>query len=92
MFPGSHAARNGNSGAFHWPAFPWSLGSYACYKTGQWTTLAGEEGKAEGNLFFAGEHCSLDFQGYMNGGAETGRRAAEAILSKWRKGSTESGN
>lgn len=86
MFPGSLAARNGNTGAFHWPTFPWSLGSYACYKTGQWTTLAGEESKPEGNLFFAGEHCSRDFQGYMNGGAETGRRAAEIILSKWRKG------
>jgi monoamine oxidase len=85
MFPGSHAARNGNSGAFHWPTFPWSLGSYACYKVGQWTAFAGEEGKPAGNLFFAGEHCSRDFQGYMNGGAETGRRAAEGILSKWRK-------
>jgi monoamine oxidase len=85
MFPGSHAARNGNVGAFHWPAHPWSLGSYACYKVGQWTTLAGEEGKAAGNLHFAGEHCSRDFQGYMNGGAETGRRAAEALLAKWRK-------
>jgi monoamine oxidase len=92
MFPGSHAARNGNSGAFHWPTFPWSLGSYACYKTSQWTTLAGEEGKADGNLFFAGEHCSQEFQGYMNGGAETGRRAAEAIISRWRKGTTKSGN
>jgi monoamine oxidase len=33
-----------------------------------------------GNMFFAGEHCSADFQGYMNGGAETGRLAAEAIM------------
>lgn len=92
MFPGSQAARNGNSGAFHWPTFPWSLGSYACYKTGQWTTLAGEEGKATGNLFFAGEHCSGDFQGYMNGGAETGRRAAQAILSKWRQEARKGAN
>lgn len=84
MFPGSHAARNGKSGAYHWPTHPWSLGSYACYKVGQWTKIAGEEGKATGNLFFAGEHCSQDYQGYMNGGAETGRRAAEAILTKWR--------
>jgi len=58
MFPGSLAARNGNTGAFHWPTYPWSLGSYACYKSGQWTALAGEEGKPEGNLYFAGEHCS----------------------------------
>lgn len=85
MFPGGLAARNDRAGAFHWPAHPWTLGSYACYKVGQWTGLGGEEGKPVGNLFFAGEHCSRDFQGYMNGGAETGRRAAEAILSKWRK-------
>lgn len=82
-FPGSLAARNTSSGGYHWPSDPWTLGSYACYKTGQWTALAGEEGKPVGNLFFAGEHCSRDFQGYMNGGAETGRRAAEAILAKW---------
>jgi monoamine oxidase len=87
MFPGSHAARNGNSGAFHWPTYPWSLGSYASYKVGQWTTLAGEESKPVGNLLFAGEHCSRDFQGYMNGGAETGRRAAESVLSKSGKSS-----
>lgn len=84
MFPGSLAVRNHGVGAFHWPSFPWTLGSYACYKTGQWTGIAGEEGKPVGNLFFAGEHCSVDFQGYMNGGAVTGREAAEAVLAKWR--------
>ena len=84
IFPGSGAARNGNVGAFQWPTFPWSLGSYACYKPGQWTSIAGEEAKPVGNLFFAGEHCSLDYQGYMNGGAVTGREAAQAILAKWR--------
>jgi len=88
LFPGSKAARNGKVGAFHWPSYPLSLGSYACYKPGQWTGFAGEEGKAEGNLFFAGEHCSLDFQGYMNGGAATGREAAQAVLAKWRSGKT----
>jgi monoamine oxidase len=82
VFPGSKAARNGSVGAFHWPTYPLSLGSYACYQPGQWTGLAGEEGKPVGNLFFAGEHCSIDFQGYMNGGAITGRMAAEAILAK----------
>jgi monoamine oxidase len=82
VFPGSKAARNGSVSAFHWPTYPLSLGSYACYLPGQWTTFAGEEGKSVGNLFFAGEHCSADFQGYMNGGAVTGRMAAEAILAK----------
>lgn len=32
------------------------------------------------NLYFAGEHYSTDFQGFTNGGAETGRRAAQALL------------
>jgi monoamine oxidase len=82
VFPGSKAARNGNVGAFHWPTYPLSLGSYACYQPGQWTGLRGEEARPVGNLFFAGEHCSLEYQGYMNGGAETGRLAAEAVLAK----------
>ena len=29
-----------------------------------------------GRLFFAGEHTSLRWQGYMNGAVESGRRAA----------------
>jgi monoamine oxidase len=86
VFPGCKAARNGNVGAFHWPSYPLSLGSYSCYKPGQWTQMAGAEGTAVGNLFFAGEHCSPEFQGYMNGGALTGRLAAEAILSKMKAG------
>jgi monoamine oxidase len=84
VFPGSGNARNGNVGTFHWPTYPLSLGSYACYQPGQWTGIAGEEATPVGGLYFAGEHCSPDFQGYMNGGAATGREAAEAILAKWR--------
>jgi monoamine oxidase len=34
-----------------------------------------------GNLFFCGEHTSLDYQGYMNGASETGERAASEVLA-----------
>jgi len=34
--------------------------------------MMGAEGKKVGNLYFAGEHTSLFFQGYMEGAAETG--------------------
>lgn len=64
----------------HWPTEPFALGSYTCYRPGQWTRLAGLEGRRVRHLHFAGEHCSCEFQGYMNGAAETGRRAAAAIL------------
>lgn len=49
---------------------------------GQWTTLAGAEGEAVGPLRFAGEHCSLAAQGFMEGGCETGGAAAQALLEE----------
>ncbi len=82
MWPGCKKAFNGNVKRMHWPTYPFTLGSYSCYKVGQYTSIRGAERKAIGNLHFAGEHCSLNFQGYMNGAAETGRMAAEEILGK----------
>lgn len=64
----------------NWIDFPYTKGSYSCYKVGQWSSIAGLEIEPIGNFFFAGEHCSENFQGYMNGGAETGRSVAEAVL------------
>jgi monoamine oxidase len=81
-YPGATRERNGKVSRFHWPTFAWTKGSYACYKPGQWTTIAGAEGLPVGNLFFAGEHCSYDFQGYMNGAAQSGADTAKAVMSK----------
>ena len=81
VYPGTLGERNGKVSRFHWPTHPWTKGAYACYKPGQWTTIAGAEGLPVGNLFFAGEHCSYDFQGYMNGGAQTGADAARAVMA-----------
>src|SRR5690606_33323639 len=75
VFPGTEDAYNGNVLRMHWPSVPTALGSYACYAPGQWAYY-GVEGEREGRLHFCGEHTSLDFQGYMEGAAETGLRAA----------------
>lgn len=64
----------------HWPSQPFVKASYSCFGPGQWTEFYGVMGESVGNLHFAGEHCSLDHMGYLNGGAETGRLAAEQIL------------
>jgi monoamine oxidase len=32
-------------------------------------------------VLFAGEHTSTDFQGFMEGGAEQGRRAARELAN-----------
>lgn len=82
IFPGLSSARAGMREArFHWPSHPWTLGSYACFRPGQWTTLRGAVGERVGNLHFAGEHCALDNQGFMEGGVESGEWAAQAILA-----------
>jgi monoamine oxidase len=81
VVPGVRNARAGMTQArFHWPTHQWTRGSYAGYLPGQWTGIRGEEGSSVGRLHFAGEHCSLAAQGFMEGGCETGQEVAKAIL------------
>lgn len=82
IFKGINSAFNERSAAFNWAKAPHQLGSYTCYKPGQYTSIGGAEGEAAGNILFAGEHCSTVSQGFMNGAAESGRRSAEQILAK----------
>ena len=55
--------------------------SYSYFRVGQYTSFSGYERVPHGNIHFAGEHCSQDFQGYMEGGAAEGIRAAKEILA-----------
>jgi monoamine oxidase len=80
IFPGINNLRQGKAIRANWPEGEFSRGSYACYLVGQWTSIAGSEQGRVGNLFFAGEHCSLSFQGYMEGACRTGEIAALRIL------------
>ena len=81
VWPGATAQWNGQATV----STPWSdpnqLGSYACWKVGQYTTFSGFEGVRQGNIHFAGEHCSINFQGFMEGGAAEGERAANEIIA-----------
>ena len=80
VFPGVRNLRSGKAVRAYWPGERFFKGSYSCYLVGQWTQMYGVEGERVGNLFFAGEHTSLENQGYMEGGCETGQRAAAEIL------------
>ena len=64
-----------------WDRNPWSLGSYALVKPGQYTSFYGVEAEPEGHVYFAGEHTSIESQGYLNGAVETGQRAAGEVLA-----------
>jgi monoamine oxidase len=83
VFPGFAAEWTGETRRINWPDEPFALGAYTCYRPGQWTAFGGAEAEPLPNgLYFAGEHCALASQGYMNGAAETGRAAALAILKR----------
>ncbi len=82
IFPGVKNLSLNKSIVTDWIKSPYIQGSYACYLVGQWTKFAGAEGERLGNLFFVGEHCSIDAQGYMEGGCATGTVAAETILKE----------
>lgn len=80
VLPGISSKWNGKAIVDYWPEYKWTKGSNSYFKIGQYTKFAGVEGEAEGNCHFAGEHTSIDSQGYMNGAVESGERAAKEIL------------
>ena len=59
----------------------WTRGSYSYWRVGQYTAFGGVEGERRGTCHFAGEHTSIDFQGYLNGAVETGERVVTEILA-----------
>jgi monoamine oxidase len=78
--PGMRDSFNGRSWLDSWVDDPWVKGSYAAFLPGQWTSFYGYMGRPQGNVHFAGEHTSTYSQGYLNGGVETGLRAAREVI------------
>lgn len=91
VFPGIGAVHDPASAVrFHWPTFAWTQGSYACYGPGDWTGFGGTEAEPVGALHFAGEHTAEEAQGFMEGGCESGARAATEILQAMGRGAEAS--
>jgi monoamine oxidase len=86
VFPGLSREWNGRATLDTPARNPYFLGSYSYWKKGQYTSFAGAERERSGNCHFAGEHCSIIFQGFMEGAAEEGARAANEILSDYKAG------
>jgi len=81
VIPGITKAWNGRATIDFWTGYPWTKGSYSYWKVGQYTKFSGAEREQSGACHFAGEHTSIDFQGYLNGAVESGERAAAEVLS-----------
>ncbi|MGW5852272.1 flavin monoamine oxidase family protein [Streptomyces sp. NPDC055254] len=81
FFPGTRAAWNGRAQLSAWHRDPYTLGAYSYWPTGYLHRYARYEGTAQGNVHIGGEHCSYDFQGFMEGGATEGERAAREVVT-----------
>jgi monoamine oxidase len=66
------------SASYSWIEDPWALGAGAEFKAGQLSAHYHALRQPEGRIHFAGEHTS-PWSGWMNGGLESGNRAAGEI-------------
>jgi len=78
---GSRSAELIASREFVWEDDPLSRGGYAFFDPAYDPDLRQWLARPAGRLFFAGEHTSIKWQGYMNGAVESGRRAAAEIAA-----------
>jgi monoamine oxidase len=89
VWPGASAHYAGTATLSYPTGDPHLLGSYSAYTLGQLTTFGGYEGVRQGRIHFAGEHCSREFPGFMEGAAAAGIRAAEEILADLERSRTD---
>jgi monoamine oxidase len=81
VFPGLTARWNGKAAATLPHLDPNLKLAYSYWKVGQYQLFGGYEGVRQGNCLFCGEHTSVDFQGFMEGGAASGQAAANTIVA-----------
>lgn len=84
VFPGISPHYTGTAVLSYPTGDPFLLGSYSCLLVGQYTHFFGYEGVRQGPIHFAGEHCSVEWPGYMEGAAIEGARAAKEIIQDYR--------
>ena len=80
VVPGVAAAFNGRAWLDSWVQDPWVGGSYAAFLPGQLSRFWGATSQAQGQVHLAGEQTSTYSQGFLNGGVESGSRAAAEVL------------
>jgi monoamine oxidase len=79
VYTGTLDAYTGLAYEDHWALDPWVRGAYSYPRVGQAARFIELAARTEGAIHFAGEHTSEEFEGFLNGGVETGERAAHEI-------------
>jgi monoamine oxidase len=83
VFPGMTRRWTGKATLSVWHVSPFQYGAYAYWTPGYMHQYSTYEAVPIGPIHFAGEHTSSNFQGYMEGAAEEGQRAANEIIAAY---------
>ena len=91
VFQGMTSAATGQAKIAAWPSNPWSRGSYSSFGPGQYVEFDGVAAQPLERIYFAGEHCSSAFWGFMEGAARTGQEAAKQVVRVLQLGAGKGG-
>ena len=83
VYPGMTQRWTGRAQLSVWHVNPYSWGAYSYYAPGYCEQYCTYERVAARPFHFAGEHVSQDAQGYIEGGAYEGIRAAREIVADY---------
>jgi monoamine oxidase len=82
IFPGYPGQRT-RTEFMDWEAYAWTRGGYSCPAPNQVTTVMRALNEPHhGRLYFAGEHASAPFFGFMEGALQSGLLAALRVLER----------
>ncbi|MEO1376873.1 MAG: FAD-dependent oxidoreductase, partial [Cyanobacteria bacterium J06635_10] len=70
-----------DSVSMFWDEYEWAGGAFCIQKPGDVINYYEDTISPEGNLFFAGEHCSLD-RSWIQGAIISAMRAIKDVVSK----------
>lgn len=70
-----------DSASIFWDEYDWTGGAFCFMKPGDFAEYYEDTISPEGNLFFAGEHCSLD-QGWIQGAIISALRTIKDVVQK----------
>ncbi|MES2707814.1 MAG: NAD(P)/FAD-dependent oxidoreductase [Verrucomicrobiota bacterium] len=83
VFPEARTSWDGHMASMDWTHFAFAKGSFSAPLVGQYCGMIADGATPElgGRLHFAGEHTSAESPGFMNGGVDSGERAARELLA-----------
>jgi monoamine oxidase len=82
VWPGIEDKYTGKALVSNWWDNPLARGAFVSPGTNDMTSWWGAQWETEGNIYFAGEACDVEYWSYMNGAILSGERVAQEIAQR----------